>query len=294
MNTFTAKESIVTFGRLDHLTGILTPACREHGDIVIMLLNAGAVHKVGPFGLNVHIARYLSDCGIAAFRFDLSGLGESEKSDQAADYDKMVQDDIHDAIDLLVDTHGYGKVIVAGLCTGADLAYKAAFRDDRVKGIICIDGYGYRTPGYYFRRYGNHFRKPRKLLKALYRKFLSRVCTGIEVIADSRQDQLWSIDADTDYYWYPPARERFRQSMAALARRPEFCALLIYSGGVRDYFNYERQMHDAFRGDAWLRTIQVVYLPQSSHTFSIDRDRKQLLGILQSWMQASFPRIAPP
>ena len=44
--------------------------------------------------------------------------------------------------------------MLAGLCSGADMAFWTALEDPRVVGIFQIDPFDYHTPRFYLHRYG--------------------------------------------------------------------------------------------------------------------------------------------
>ena len=77
------NEMVVSIGTNDALVGVYTaPACETSRDTpgdapTVILLNAGVVHRSGPFRLHVEVARRLASLGYPCFRFDLAYLGDS-------------------------------------------------------------------------------------------------------------------------------------------------------------------------------------------------------------------------
>ena len=74
------NQQVCNFGTDGHLFGILTTPDEEvrvEGAPIALILNAGIVHRIGPFRLNVDIARQLAELGFSTLRMDLSGLGDS-------------------------------------------------------------------------------------------------------------------------------------------------------------------------------------------------------------------------
>jgi hypothetical protein len=59
-------------GRFGLLQAAQTPPA-----VMFVLLNAGAVHRQGPFRLYVHLARRLAALGFSCVRFDQPGIGDS-------------------------------------------------------------------------------------------------------------------------------------------------------------------------------------------------------------------------
>ena len=90
---------------------------------VILLLNSGLLPNTGPFRLYVRMARHFSRLGFDSFRFDLSGIGESNRRDDSLPRDQQQIDDIKLVMDSLENTHGKTQFVVMGICTGADNAH---------------------------------------------------------------------------------------------------------------------------------------------------------------------------
>ena len=75
------KEQVCQFGPGDNLLGILTTPDEDKkvdGAPIAIILNAGIVHRIGPFRLHVDLARKLANLGFTTLRLDLSGLGDSQ------------------------------------------------------------------------------------------------------------------------------------------------------------------------------------------------------------------------
>ena len=138
------SERPVRFGVDQRLFGILTPAAAPPGGDrpAIILLNAGAVNRSGPHRLYPTMARRWADLGFTVLRMDLSGIGDSPAV--AGERENLVYpreglNDIGAALDFLAAEVGAARFIVAGLCSGADLAYQAARRDERLAGVVMMN-----------------------------------------------------------------------------------------------------------------------------------------------------------
>src|SRR5260370_9264518 len=72
------KEEAVQFGEAGSLIGIVATSPEANAkNSAVILLNPGIVHRVGPGGIYVTIARPLAARGFAALRFYFSGIGDS-------------------------------------------------------------------------------------------------------------------------------------------------------------------------------------------------------------------------
>jgi hypothetical protein len=139
-----AIEHEVRFGPDGRLVGILAEPTddRPRGPIVL-LLNSGLIHHVGPHRQWVEMARRWAALGVPTLRFDLSGIAGSAAAPGTAinrPYPAAALDDIAAAM-RFVRTEGYAEhgIILAGLCAGAQHAFRAALRTGDVDAIVMID-----------------------------------------------------------------------------------------------------------------------------------------------------------
>jgi hypothetical protein len=135
------KEHAVVFGIDSPLVGIATEpdAGREEGAPVFLLLNAGIGHRVGPNRLYVALARTLAESGLASLRFDFSGIGDSPASRSLADPEERAVGEAIQAMDFLGRYFGAEVFVPVGLCSGADVGFALATRDERVAGGVLIN-----------------------------------------------------------------------------------------------------------------------------------------------------------
>jgi len=142
---FELREEALRFSR-DRLFGILaetgSPGTSPAAERTCVLLPTMASHhRIGPNRLHVRWARELADLGLATLRFDVSGTGDSEVNQTGQENAPYALDQLADlsaAIDLL-QTRGYSRFLAIGFCSGAYLAWNAAIRDPRLRGIILIN-----------------------------------------------------------------------------------------------------------------------------------------------------------
>jgi pimeloyl-ACP methyl ester carboxylesterase len=132
------------FGAEGHLFGMLCRPSRMAvpGKVVIIGNSGGHPHD-GAARFGVEFARALAAQGIASFRMDFAGLGDSVNG--AADRDGVTDTfkvdrraDISAAVDL-VQGMGFGIVVLQGLCSGAYHALQAAVADARVSTLLCVN-----------------------------------------------------------------------------------------------------------------------------------------------------------
>ena len=141
------EERCVCFGSPATLFGILTsprggaddPAATRKA---VLLLNAGAVHHIGPNRLYVALARYLARRGYVVLRMDISGIGDSPPRPDAPEnvvYSNHALEDVRAALEYLQHDEDVTEVHAIGVCSGAYNAFKAAVANLPLAGAILVN-----------------------------------------------------------------------------------------------------------------------------------------------------------
>lgn len=118
------------------LTGILHTPPQEATTGVVVIVG-GPQYRVGSHRQFVSFARFLAEQGIAVFRFDYRGMGDSDGN--IRDFNTINQD-IRAAIDhFLILQPQLENIILWGLCDAASAAVFYAKDDERVKGLILLN-----------------------------------------------------------------------------------------------------------------------------------------------------------
>lgn len=270
------SERSVFLGAEDHILGILTePTERRETAPVALLLNAGLIHRVGPNRLNVDIARRLAAHGYTALRFDMSGIGDSDRPQTQREYVEQSIQDIVTVMDSCEAQLGADKFVLIGLCTGAYNALAAASEDERVTGAVLIDGYAYPTVRY---EISNWSRKLFQLWR--WKRYLRRRLGLSPTTASEQPDELLVFQPED------LSRDEFGRRLAALARRGTRVQL-AYTGNGPQPYNYRGQLADAFpqldKGN-----IRETFLPDANHTFTMSEHRQEMVDAVATWMDDSF------
>jgi pimeloyl-ACP methyl ester carboxylesterase len=137
-------EAPLVFGTTHRLFGILVtpPNDRARSDLpAIIMTNAGTVHRIGPHRIYVELARELAELGFRILRIDLPGIGDSPvaSGDENLTYPATAVADCQAAMNVLGNQFGTQRFIVAGLCSGADIAFKVSLNDPRVTGAVMMN-----------------------------------------------------------------------------------------------------------------------------------------------------------
>lgn len=275
MNSF--KERIFHFGEGQNLLGILTePATTiDPKKAVILFLNAGVVHHIGPFRISTDYARLLTADGFRSFRFDLSGLGDSNIGKSEVNAEQRFVDDARAAMDMLQAQLGAStRFVIFGLCTGADNAHKVTVADNRIDGVIFIDGYMYPSLRYYWIRILPVLLSPKRLLGIIMRLIKKPAQVAQE---ENREDAVFT--------WSMPPRAKATAEWTQMLRN-NVQMLFIYTGGAYFFYNYEEQLLDAIPIlKANRDKVTTKIFSTMDHTFSLAKHRQELLAYLRQWLR---------
>ena len=138
------REEAILFGASKSLVGVVTePAENGKERPAVILLNSGIIHRVGPNRLYVTLARRLARAGFVVLRYDHSGIGDSAIRRDNLPFEKSAVQETREAMEYLATTRGMSRFLLAGICTGAVVAYHTARADQRVVGAVLINGQGY-------------------------------------------------------------------------------------------------------------------------------------------------------
>jgi alpha-beta hydrolase superfamily lysophospholipase len=137
------QEEACLFGAAKHLFGVLSRSSPSTDHPVVLLSNAGAIHHVGPNRLYVTLARELATLGFPTLRFDVESIGDSVRRDGGREnypYPETAVDDVRSAIRFL-QSRGYRRFIVAGVCSGAHTAYHAGLQvqDAAIEELVLVN-----------------------------------------------------------------------------------------------------------------------------------------------------------
>jgi dienelactone hydrolase len=125
------------------LFGVLArPVAPRPGVPAIVLLNAGCVPRMGPHRQSVGLARRWAALGFSVLRLDLSGIGDSPAAagtEENLTYPPEGLADVRRALAFMAAETGARRFVLAGLCSGADIAFSAAAHDPRVAGLVMMN-----------------------------------------------------------------------------------------------------------------------------------------------------------
>jgi alpha-beta hydrolase superfamily lysophospholipase len=146
-SSLTLTERALRFGLDCALFGIVTePPLGERRRRAVILLNPGVDHHIGASRLYVSLARKWAGRGYVVLRMDLAGIGDSATRPGNQDdevFPGSALDDIRAAIDYLARNYKVRDISLAGLCSGAYHALRAAASGIQVHRILMINPQNY-------------------------------------------------------------------------------------------------------------------------------------------------------
>lgn len=283
------REQALLLGRRNSLVGIVAQsAAAPLKDLGIVILNSGIIHRVGPNRLFVRLARLLAAEGYLVMRFDLSGIGDSEaRADGLAPLEAALAD-IREVLDSLEATRNVGRVILVGLCSGADHSVIYSAQDRRVAGMVLIDPSVPRTWGYYVRHYRGRLLKWQSWRNfALGRHPFWKAVRGSVGRRTAARIEDPELRPWTDVQ-VPQVRHLFENAYARTVAAG-VRILGVFTGGRQAQHNHSRQLLEAFPRVAFGSQLRLEYMRSADHTFGSERDRSRLMQLVVEWIAAQPP-----
>lgn len=289
-----AAEQTLLLGQHKNLVGVITPplppaegAPAREDPPFVLILNAGIIHRVGPNRLHVSLARALSADGFPVLRVDLSGLGDSApREDGSAPLDATMAD-IREILDTLAATRQVKRVVLMGLCSGADHSVVYAATDPRVVGVALLDPSIPRTTGYYLRHYSGRLLSLRTWKNVamgrhpLWKLLKRRAHAAPSTPEGAPADMAAARPAVT--LEHPEVRAFLENAYGrALGNGAQFLAVLT-SDRERQH-NYRGQLEDAFPSLDFKGRLLVEYFDRCDHTFTTLASQQRLVGLVRRWM----------
>lgn len=278
MNTATAVSEPTEAGREQVIAlegerfGLLAPSASP-SDTAWVLLNAGAIHRAGPFRLHVHLARRLAAAGFPTLRYDQPGIGDSLRPAERAPVELM-----RGVLDRLGELTGARRFVIGGICSAADAGWRLAVADPRVSGLVLLDGMALRGPWYRVGQLQLLLRRPPASWLGSVGKALRRSRAAADPMAQAAADLAlrdWPSPAD--------ARLQFGE---LLQRGVQVYA--HYTGGAANYFLHPGQFRASFGAAAGQPGVAFHYWREADHLFMQPALRERLVGQLLDWSRARF------
>jgi pimeloyl-ACP methyl ester carboxylesterase len=275
------REQAVLFGAHQSLLGVVTRplADSENDSVAIVILNTGIVHRVGHHRMYVTMARLFAGLGHTVVRFDFSGIGDSEQRANGLSPLTSALADIKDAIDMLEHDHQAARIVLVGLCSGADHAVLYGHTDPRVVGLVLMDPTIPPTARYYFHYVAQRLKNLRHWISvATGRSGLLRLLMR-QLRRDAMAPQAGALTLE-ELPFSPFLTHCYKQSVERGIR------ILAAFTSISPRQTYRQQMLDAFPDVAFKDRLKMEFFPDSDHLFSSAKDRSRLNGVIVDWLSS--------
>jgi dienelactone hydrolase len=281
-------ERALAFGQGAGLAGVLTepsPSDAVADAPAIVMWNVGIQHRIGPYRIQVDIARDLARRGYASLRFDLSGMGDSEaRQDSRPDAERAL-DDVREAMAVLEKRRGVRTFVPIGFCSSVDAAHAISLKDKRIVGACFLEGYAYRTQGFWL-RYPRRLLEPERWRRYLASRRLLPLRYGRTAeIRARKEEQRRGVGAMFARQY--PTMHQFSADIAQLSSRG-VKLLFLYVGGDTD-FNHRNQFFEMVGETALDGPVDIEFYEGADHTFFRVADRDRVVTRVGEWMARAFP-----
>ncbi len=280
------SEQAVVLGQSESLVGIFTrPVGGEEPvrDTGIVILNTGIIHRVGHHRMYVTLSRLLAGSGYMVVRFDFSGIGDSDKPNHDLTPLESALSELKEVLDWLQMSKKINRVVLVGLCLGADHAVLYSATDPRVVGLVLMDPSMPPTLRY-FRDYvwGRLLNVRSWINVGLGRN--SRVLTMVteRVVGGLFKD--WEPRYPTGSH--PKLRSHAQRIyQASVNRGVKF--LVIFTGGWHQA-SYAEQLVEALPNVDFSGLLRSEFLRDCDHTFKPEASRTQLRKLVLEWLRENY------
>lgn len=253
------------------LFGVMTCPARITKDTGFVLINAGLLHRVGPFRLYVDIARRIAGAGFPSIRLDLSGKGDSDAL-TGVSLAEATMANVSAATKRLEKETGVKKFVIGGLCSGADDALQIAGQLDGVAGLLMFDGYAPKTACYYAHRY-----LP-KLFSA--ESWLSRLRPSFGQARENAEDigglRNWGTPREM--------MERYRGLVENGTH-----VLAVFSGWADNSYVYASQLTNTIGHPRASDLVSELHFSDATHLFHMSEHRRMAVDGVVKWADRIFP-----
>jgi pimeloyl-ACP methyl ester carboxylesterase len=270
-------ERAVSFGLNESLIGIVTEPVHPAENLPrVVALNGGVLHRSGRVRIYVTLSRRLAALGYRVLRFDMSGIGDSlSRGDGLPPTEAAIQD-IKDALDWFVGKDG--RVVLMGLCDGANLAAHRASIDPRVVGAVLIDPLVPRTVRYRILHLGRR-------VVAACRETRRGLGPGWRTI--KRKTKKWT-GQDPGLAQIDPNQPVIREQLEKIYQGLADTGVEVYAIFSGHKLCYREQLLDAFPTIRFSNKLRLEYFKANDHHFEWPPHRVWLLHAVERWLTGLY------
>jgi len=186
------------------------------------------------------------------------------------------------------------RVILVGLCSGADHSIIYGGQDPRVVGMVLIDPSVPRTRGYYMRHYrGRMFRWRSWLNFASGRhpfwRVLARAINPVPLPKPSPDEPHLEPPPDLQTLQV----RRYLENAYARTVAGGVDIMAVFTGGREDQHNDPKQLLEAFPTVPFGSRLRLECIGSADHTFTDQSDRSRLMDLVADWVERRPTNMSP-
>lgn len=235
----------------------------------VVLLNAGAIRRAGPFRLHVLASRHFAALGFPTLRVDQPGIADHVASARRPHLEGLAA-----ILDQFQKDSGCERFVVGGVCSAADFAWQLALKDQRVAGLLLLDPLARTSaPGFRLGQLQLLWRRGPRGWVDLVRRRLARRSAPARASDDQLRD------------W--PAAGAEAGQLATLVDRGT-ALFVLYTGGAAAYFTHPRQFFAGFGPAARNALVRFEHWRDCDHLFFLPDDRDRLVAGIGHWLVQRF------
>lgn len=262
-------EKLFRYGEGGRGFSILTSPEHDDGSPIVVMLNAGLLHRAEPYRLNVLAARRLATLGYHCVRVDLSGKGDTPPREGLSNRESVALDWKY-LREGLERQFGPRSLVIMGLCSGADNGVKLAAADESIRGLILLD---LRSP------VDAGFR-----LRQVTAKML-RLRTWLHLPAILKRRLLPTTSRDGQ--WKNDLRDHPRPDELRLCAqnllRSDGRMLMVFTSQATGCYNDQGQFVRAMGITGLDRICREYFWPEVDHLYPVEAHRERLLVAIEHW-----------
>ena len=274
------SEQAVLFGSRASLVGVVASglSAASADCPAIIVLNTGIIHRVGHHRMFVTMSRALAAIGCTVLRFDFSGIGDSDPRDDGLSPEDACMADIKDALDWMERERKASRIILVGLCSGADNAILYGQTDPRITGLVLMDPLVPPTARYYMHNIASRLGQLQSWFNVLsgrsraVRMFMRKVPPILQSGWKARRRLLPN----------PNSRRTLERRYQKLVENGTKILAIFTAETTRQ--TYREQMIDALPNVSFGDLLKLEFFPGSNHTFMLGSDRSRLIQLILEWV----------
>jgi exosortase A-associated hydrolase 1 len=276
------SEQGVVFSCGDNrLIGIATVP-ETTADVGVLIMVGGPQYRVGSHRQFTSLARSLGEAGIASFRFDFSGMGDSEGPKR--EFDGTVED-VRAAIDaFFAAAPGISRLVLWGLCDAASSAMMFAHRQAEVVGMILLNPWVH-SGEYAPEMKLTHFYRPFLSSTKKWRNLVSGKKKIIPTLKELGRDTL-AIVENRSIYSYSSIQPFVKDMLEGLKGFQHGVLIVLSEDDLTASEFSSLVAHDVQWGEVMSRpSIEINTVAAADHTFSRSSWKKEVSDLTIEWVK---------